>query len=161
MKTKFILIESENVPIHIVFAECERVFQSTDECIDWCVTSYPFLCAWKNAMEWNIEQGEETCVFVKTKSEGYKTLSVANSVTSYSFNIPIPDTYNDLSSILRLFLGIPTVTISYRVLFNENMYELVSGHVGIHSECHGIYFCLLYTSPSPRDRQKSRMPSSA
>ena len=24
-----------------------------------------------------------------------------------------------------------------------------------------IHFCLLYTSPSPRDRQKSRMPSSA
>ena len=23
------------------------------------------------------------------------------------------------------------------------------------------YICLLYTSPSPRDRQKSRMPSSA
>ena len=25
----------------------------------------------------------------------------------------------------------------------------------------GWYICLLYTSPSPRDRQKSRMPSSA
>ena len=25
----------------------------------------------------------------------------------------------------------------------------------------GIHTCLLYTSPSPRDRQKSRMPSSA
>ena len=25
----------------------------------------------------------------------------------------------------------------------------------------GMYTCLLYTSPSPRDRQKSRMPSSA
>ena len=25
----------------------------------------------------------------------------------------------------------------------------------------GVQFCLLYTSPSPRDRQKSRMPSSA
>ena len=24
-----------------------------------------------------------------------------------------------------------------------------------------IFICLLYTSPSPRDRQKSRMPSSA
>ena len=24
-----------------------------------------------------------------------------------------------------------------------------------------MYSCLLYTSPSPRDRQKSRMPSSA
>ena len=31
------------------------------------------------------------------------------------------------------------------------------------SKPHGIgaYCCLLYTSPSPRDRQKSRMPSSA
>ena len=27
--------------------------------------------------------------------------------------------------------------------------------------CRGIRSCLLYTSPSPRDRQKSRMPSSA
>ena len=26
---------------------------------------------------------------------------------------------------------------------------------------HSLDFCLLYTSPSPRDRQKSRMPSSA
>ena len=26
---------------------------------------------------------------------------------------------------------------------------------------HGGVVCLLYTSPSPRDRQKSRMPSSA
>ena len=25
----------------------------------------------------------------------------------------------------------------------------------------GVVVCLLYTSPSPRDRQKSRMPSSA
>ena len=25
----------------------------------------------------------------------------------------------------------------------------------------GLHTCLLYTSPSPRDRQKSRMPSSA
>ena len=27
--------------------------------------------------------------------------------------------------------------------------------------CTQYYDCLLYTSPSPRDRQKSRMPSSA
>ena len=32
----------------------------------------------------------------------------------------------------------------------------ISGGVGIR-----FYDCLLYTSPSPRDRQKSRMPSSA
>ena len=29
------------------------------------------------------------------------------------------------------------------------------------SQCYLLYTCLLYTSPSPRDRQKSRMPSSA
>ena len=29
------------------------------------------------------------------------------------------------------------------------------------SEFANKYVCLLYTSPSPRDRQKSRMPSSA
>ena len=29
------------------------------------------------------------------------------------------------------------------------------------THCHDNMSCLLYTSPSPRDRQKSRMPSSA
>ena len=31
----------------------------------------------------------------------------------------------------------------------------------IHHDCYNTDSCLLYTSPSPRDRQKSRMPSSA
>ena len=31
----------------------------------------------------------------------------------------------------------------------------------IHAEINQLKGCLLYTSPSPRDRQKSRMPSSA
>ena len=41
------------------------------------------------------------------------------------------------------------------------------GIVGLHSlmaeafQAAGPKSCLLYTSPSPRDRQKSRMPSSA
>ena len=30
-----------------------------------------------------------------------------------------------------------------------------------YAETMNAYLCLLYTSPSPRDRQKSRMPSSA
>ena len=32
---------------------------------------------------------------------------------------------------------------------------------GFDIQTHGTCDCLLYTSPSPRDRQKSRMPSSA
>ena len=34
-------------------------------------------------------------------------------------------------------------------------WQEASGPTGVY------YYCLLYTSPSPRDRQKSRMPSSA
>ena len=44
--------------------------------------------------------------------------------------------------------------------------ELVQGTAGAGNDLLGslngvFYTCLLYTSPSPRDRQKSRMPSSA
>ena len=35
----------------------------------------------------------------------------------------------------------------------DKAYMIISGKLAV--------FCLLYTSPSPRDRQKSRMPSSA
>ena len=48
---------------------------------------------------------------------------------------------------------------------NGRLAKEANNHFGI--KCHGwkgakIYHdCLLYTSPSPRDRQKSRMPSSA
>ena len=35
------------------------------------------------------------------------------------------------------------------------------GELDTHAQPEVFYVCLLYTSPSPRDRQKSRMPSSA
>ena len=44
----------------------------------------------------------------------------------------------------------------------ENKEHTIAGagrtDAGVHAKCQ---VCLLYTSPSPRDRQKSRMPSSA
>ena len=40
-------------------------------------------------------------------------------------------------------------------------YGLVVGLNGTGDQTTQTPFCLLYTSPSPRDRQKSRMPSSA
>ena len=52
----------------------------------------------------------------------------------------------------------------------ENQYDIdvqvETAYVSEHSEPDEdrfvfAYTCLLYTSPSPRDRQKSRMPSSA
>ena len=38
---------------------------------------------------------------------------------------------------------------------------LLTAKSGTDSKIEGLEICLLYTSPSPRDRQKSRMPSSA
>ena len=38
---------------------------------------------------------------------------------------------------------------------------LASVESGAIAAVKGTWLCLLYTSPSPRDRQKSRMPSSA
>ena len=45
--------------------------------------------------------------------------------------------------------------------FEEKMEELESECDQLSSMVTRPFICLLYTSPSPRDRQKSRMPSSA
>ena len=48
--------------------------------------------------------------------------------------------------------------------FNERAARLAAAareHWGLEEGDRLAYLCLLYTSPSPRDRQKSRMPSSA
>ena len=51
------------------------------------------------------------------------------------------------------------------VLVTGGFDPLHSGHIAYFKEAKKLgtklIVCLLYTSPSPRDRQKSRMPSSA
>ena len=52
----------------------------------------------------------------------------------------------------------------YSGIYNisRNIYKNTIGNKVIFEEInHDLNICLLYTSPSPRDRQKSRMPSSA
>ena len=59
-------------------------------------------------------------------------------------------------------IGIETEQIEYKKTTGE-LKEAITSIAAILNK-HGsgeLYFCLLYTSPSPRDRQKSRMPSSA
>ena len=48
----------------------------------------------------------------------------------------------------------PSVRVRARAVY-------VIGLVFAATQIVNLYGCLLYTSPSPRDRQKSRMPSSA
>ena len=44
---------------------------------------------------------------------------------------------------------------------NFKVYTSVTGLPGTFTEYTAAYTCLLYTSPSPRDVEESRMPSSA
>ena len=49
---------------------------------------------------------------------------------------------------------------SYGGRGNEIVTYIIDRNINYTNVCN-VYCCLLYTSPSPRDRQKSRMPSSA
>ena len=59
-------------------------------------------------------------------------------------------------------VGIVTTTgiQTSNVTVTSNFYE-TSNFLAMPEHVIGVNRCLLYTSPSPRDRQKSRMPSSA
>ena len=52
--------------------------------------------------------------------------------------------------------------IEFREELLSLMNEADGANIGVNDLiCMMLQICLLYTSPSPRDRQKSRMPSSA
>ena len=60
-----------------------------------------------------------------------------------------------------LTVGVLTA-IGFSTVYIALKSQISSGSLGYAVFFFGLYLvCLLYTSPSPRDRQKSRMPSSA
>ena len=81
------------------------------------------------------------------------------------------DKFKELSGGLKLALVIPgalTALFTFWVQFIYPDFDAfkrnTSVEVHVHLDSDHIephWTCLLYTSPSPRDRQKSRMPSSA
>ena len=71
-------------------------------------------------------------------------------------------------SYVNLGIGIPTMVSSFVPEGRTVFYHSESGILNCgplaeegNEDIDLINACLLYTSPSPRDRQKSRMPSSA
>ena len=70
-----------------------------------------------------------------------------------SFNYYLPSTPNDLN--------VPTNTSpAPRVVIEADNVDGSSPYI-FNCSLRSVYGCLLYTSPSPRDRTRSRMPSSA
>ena len=64
-----------------------------------------------------------------------------------------------LDSAFWLLVGILTAGLIHLLLHRENIARLVGGRS--YGAVIRASLCLLYTSPSPRDRTRSRMPSSA
>ena len=80
------------------------------------------------------------------------TLSAARDVNSIRFVALLPSDMADKATQLVHKL-IPLANI-------ERIFTVDSTSLDVH-RIRSLPGCLLYTSPSPRDRQKSRMPSSA
>ena len=82
-----------------------------------------------------------------------------NSVEDADYIIPIGGdglllkSLHNFNKLNKPFFGINFGSIGFLMnnLSNENLNNMIANAKN----------CLLYTSPSPRDRQKSRMPSSA
>ena len=100
-----------------------------------------------------------TCLTVTPESAAEAISQQANLIISHH---PIP---------FRPLKRITTETVASKLIWDliRAGVSIYSPHTGFDSAVSGINqslsqrlgICLLYTSPSPRDRQKSRMPSSA
>ena len=83
-----------------------------------------------------------------------------NTATAVPFSKKIPFTKYDFGWVLLcigMAIGAGTVLMPVQIGLTGIWVFIVAFIIAYPA----TYICLLYTSPSPRDRQKSRMPSSA
>ena len=72
---------------------------------------------------------------------------------------------SDMLALQALVSGKNIIVLSDEVyehlIYDDNRHESVLRYPELYNQSLAVYSCLLYTSPSPRDRTRSRMPSSA
>ena len=67
----------------------------------------------------------------------------------------------EMSRLLTAGIGLSGEVGEFNEIIKKIMFQEKAFDVVAHEHMRRELGCLLYTSPSPRDRQKSRMPSSA
>ena len=72
-----------------------------------------------------------------------------------------PKSYEESSKFHAILKNDQIVGQPFALQLNDRLLRIISGVDDMPEGCEMYESCLLYTSPSPRDRQKSRMPSSA
>ena len=97
-------------------------------------------------------------------SAGKAGIFVRNSGTEDKISVNLRGSKSDASNLREM--GLEAIKILFTTLKNREHHfykqELyVLSQIASQSLKEKDLSCLLYTSPSPRDRQKSRMPSSA
>ena len=95
-----------------------------------------------------------------------KTFSMLDSKQPFSLKWFIPEIFKQRTAFIDV--AVAALFIHLIALVVPLFFQIVIDKVLVNSALEtlkvltvGICICLLYTSPSPRDRQKSRMPSSA
>ena len=101
----------------------------------------------------------------------YKQAQVLPLLKKAGLDCSSPENYrpiSNLSTVSKILERLVLTRLRPHMLESTNFSKYQSAYRKGHSTetalleiLDGVYTCLLYTSPSPRDRQKSRMPSSA
>ena len=66
-----------------------------------------------------------------------------------------------VKTVMGLVAGTGSIRLRDQEILGHKAFDIAHRGIGYVPENRDIFPCLLYTSPSPRDRTRSRMPSSA
>ena len=104
--------------------------------------------------------GVATLIVVMSVMNGFRDelLSKILGLNGHFTAFPIEETFDDYEAVRDRLEGVDGVVSA--VAFVEGQALVTGTYNSTGANVRGMT-CLLYTSPSPRDRQKSRMPSSA
>ena len=141
----------------------------------WVILKEPYWCA---IIAFTLNTGAYTSEILRSAFqtikpgiiEAGKSLGISNKIIFYKIQIPIairqslPAYGNEMILMMKGTSLASTVTLMDLTGVAKYIISTTFKPIEVFIVAGGIYLfmtCLLYTSPSPRDRTRSRMPSSA